>query len=433
MEPLAFKRRPDSGLPVPFFLFGLAGLAAFLTAASLDPRAASRFPPGPHGVLLLHLAVLGWLTPVMIGAYYQLVPVVLQVPVPGARWGRVVLWGLLAGVLIFLGGWLRPDGVWIAAGGLLTGLAIYGFLAHMAASLCRLRRFSVPAVAFVLALLFLGATALIGPLLALAVAGDLAAPAFVRLLPAHAAAGLGGWLLLSVVGASDQLVPFFAATQPAVRPRFGMPAVVAVAVGAAGLAVGDGLAGAGGGVLLAGLGCWAWDLARLARHGRQARREPVVGFTGLAVAALLAAACGGEALLLGWRAPGGSVSALAVLGLVVGPALLVLGQLQKILPFLASLDVALAAKRVGKVPKTEALFPRRTAFGLLLPLTVGLFGLVAAVAFGGPGAVRVAGAVAALATYTYLAVQLRAVRTWLRARRPPLAEPRPDPEGRVSE
>lgn len=39
MEPLEFKLRPGSGLPVPFFLVGLLGLAALLTSAGLDPLA----------------------------------------------------------------------------------------------------------------------------------------------------------------------------------------------------------------------------------------------------------------------------------------------------------------------------------------------------------------------------------------------------------
>lgn len=418
MESLEFRLRPPSGLPLPFFLVGLCGLLAWCVVAAADPRAALTVPLGPHGILLLHLAVLGFLTPVMMGAYYQLVPVVLHLPLRRSRCGLAVLACLVGGLALFLGGWAGAGGPWIAAGGALAALALYGFVAHLAATLACLRRLTVPALAFVLALAALTATATLGCLLALAAGGVLAPPGFGRLLPAHAAVGFGGWLLLTIVGASYRLLPFFAASEPGVRDRWGYAAVVFVAAGTLLLACGVVPAGLAGGLALAGLALWAYDLARLARHGRQARREPVVAATALGTAAVVVAASGAARLLAVGQAPGHAVAAWALLGVVAGPALLVTGQLQKIVPFVVALDSAASPRRRGGVARTERLFPRRTAWWLLLASAAGWFGVCLAAAIGSQPGLRLAAAVAALSTGVHLGVQARSVRVWWLARPP---------------
>ena len=413
MEPLAFKLRPESGLPVPFFLLGLLGLAAVPTAAALDPGALLFAAPGPDGLLGLHLVTLGFLAPVMLGAYYQLVPVVLHAPIPRPGWGRL-LWAALAlGVLLFLVGWGFVQPAWIAVGGSLAGAALLGFVGHMGLALAGLRKASPPAAAFLLALVSLALVAVLGPLLALHLAGA-RIPAAETLPLLHAAVGLGGWLLLTIVGASYQLLPFFAATEPAIRPRVAYLAIALVAAGVAGVAAGLGRPALGGAAVLAGLILWALDLGRMARHGRQARREPVVSFSGIAVLLLVAAVAATEADFLGAALP---VPALFLLGALAAPALLIVGQLQKILLFLTALDVALAAKRRGQVPKTEALFPRQAAFALLGPLALGLVGMAAASALGSAPGLRAAAILAALAGYAYVGRQARVAAVWWRSRR----------------
>ena len=54
MLPLAFKQRPDSAVPVRFFVLGLLGFLALCAGVLLLP-AALTVPPGPHGVFLLRL------------------------------------------------------------------------------------------------------------------------------------------------------------------------------------------------------------------------------------------------------------------------------------------------------------------------------------------------------------------------------------------
>ncbi|HVB09544.1 MAG TPA: hypothetical protein VNM16_04155 [Bacillota bacterium] len=382
-------------MPLPFFAMGLAGLLATPLVALIDPAVALSDHPGPAGLLFLHLITLGFLAPVMIGAYYQLVPVVLGAPIRRPGWARVIFAALVAGVFVFLLGWGVRSPAAIGWGGLLTGLALWGFVVHVGASLVRVRRLTPTALAFALALAALAAVGVLGPLLALRIGAGL--------LPAHVAAGLGGWLLLTIIGATYQLVPFFAAA--AAPPRFGIAAVVLVAVGTVAAAL-----GAGVWVGLAGLALWAADLVRFARSGRQTRREPVVLYT-LAAAGLLILAAAGIQTGLPARV-------LVLAGLLAGPALMVMGQLQKILPFLAALDAPPGAR-----PKTEQLFSRQAAARLLPLAAAGLLGLAVASGFASALGVRLAATVATAAIAAYLLQQRPAV-TSRSSRRPPPARSR---------
>ena len=417
MASLAFKQRPASALPVRFFALGLLGFLLLNADLARAPQAI-RWPLAPGGILLLHLTVLGWITPVMMGADYQLIPVVLHRPI-GRPWIADVVTALYAGgVGLFLGGWGAGQPGLVSAGGVAAGCALLLFCAHTGPALIRTDRWGPTALGLGGGLAFLALTAVLGPWMALSLGGTVTAGGFPVLRLLHATAGLGGWLLLTMMGATYRLVPFFAATNPAVPARFGAAAVLGTGAGlclilasalvpaipgAAGLAV------AGAGVAL-----WMYDLGRAVRHGRQARREPVVAYS---VAAAAAVGLGGAVAAAAWRSSPHLALAAATLALLVGPSLLILGQLQKILPFIAALDVSLAAKRRGQVPKTEALFPRERAFVLLWVLGLGFAAELVGVAAGAPELTR-GGAIAVLAgAVAYAAQQGRSFAAWARASR----------------
>ena len=417
MEPLAFKQRPDSALPVRFFALGLLGFLLLNAGIALAPHAI-RYPLGPNGILLLHLTILGWITPVMMGADYQLIPVVLHRPIPRQRLADVVLWLYAAGAFVFLTGWGFRLASWIAAGGTAAGCALVLFCAHAGSSLLGRDRGGPTAVGLGAGMVFLALTAVLGPWMALSIGAAVPAPPLGILRALHAVAGLGGWLLLTIMGATYQLVPFFAATEPTVHPRFGTVAVVCTGGGTALLLV-SGLvpalpAGVGLAAMGIGLALWMYDLGRLARHGRQARREPVVTYS-LAAAAVIT--LGAVVAAPAWGAHRLRLAmAGTVLGLLVGPSLLILGQLQKILPFIAALDAALAAKRRRRAPKTEVLFPRQRAFAVLWVLAPGFGAEVAGVAVAMSALIRVGALIVLLGGIAYAVQQARSFAAWAKAR-----------------
>ncbi|MCL4545879.1 MAG: hypothetical protein M1118_15035, partial [Chloroflexi bacterium] len=107
---LSSQHAPPLDLPFRFFATALVG---FLTLAVLSPveteQALHSFTD-PHLVALVHLQTLGIIVTTIFGATYQLLPVVLQVPLASVRLARLTWWLLVPGVAAFLtgllGGWL---------------------------------------------------------------------------------------------------------------------------------------------------------------------------------------------------------------------------------------------------------------------------------------------------------------------------------------
>ncbi len=414
-----FRSRPASVVPVRFFILALVGFVAFGLALVLDPRAMA-LPPGSGGILLLHLCVLGWVTPAMMGANYQLVPVVLGRSLPASRLPGAVFWLYAAGVWVFLAGWALRRPAWVAFGGAAVGCALLGFAAHIAA--VRLRGGSGASVGggpvgagLGGGVAFLAVVAVLGPWLALAQDHLVAAP---RVLPwMHAGAGLAGWFGLTIMGAGYQLAPFFAATPKEGVRGTAWTALALVGGGALWLlvapaAVVPDLPGAL--AVWAGLGLWGIDTLRIVHRGRQAHREPAAWSVAAAAAALWLGASAAVAAIAGWASPGLALAG-AFLGIMAGPSLLIVGQLQKILPFMAALDASVSDKRQGRVPKTEALFPRGRGFALLGFLGCGCALTAIGLAVSAWGLVRLGAAVLAVGALGVAVAQAVVVHAWYRA------------------
>ncbi|MDI3317878.1 MAG: hypothetical protein QJR14_09730 [Bacillota bacterium] len=423
MQPLTLERRPEAALPLGQMALATAGLALFSLAVGL--LGPDLFGPDgwrtPAALLTVHLATLAWLTPLMMGALYQLVPVVLHLPLALPGWAvparRVYTLGLvlfLAGLAAWSGvpgfGWLaaRPSAAWIslAAGGSLLALAILVFLVQMGFTLAGLRQagWSLQAAAVLAALLALAAVAGWGLTLALNLRLGFLGAGVEKQLAIHVTLGLGGWFGSLAMGVGYQLIPMFAPTRHLELPEAGW-VLGAWLLGLAGVLGGLWLAPASVRWLLllpgASMVAWAGDVVRIVRRRSRSQPMPLVTRFSLAAALTLGAAAL-WAMAAAWgRAPGAPVALGGFLALA-GYTLLGVGQMFKIVPFVLWQRLYLAAGSVRPSPAALASPPPPLKTGLWLPeppaqLALPLFlvalGLVAAGAAGGLPALLVPGCV----------------------------------------
>ncbi len=88
MKPREATGAPPLSLPLRFFLAGLTGMAAALLVLIGHVGAVLRFQYGSAALLAAtHLMTLGFVSMVMMGAMYQLVPVVFNVKLYSVRLG----------------------------------------------------------------------------------------------------------------------------------------------------------------------------------------------------------------------------------------------------------------------------------------------------------------------------------------------------------
>lgn len=218
MTPAGVRDAPPYGLILPFFLaapLGLVAAGVMLALAGQDSLTAINTP---ELLAATHAAVLGWLSLSIMGAIFQLGPVLFG--------GRLFSLGLVrfqvvlhvTGVAVMVGAF----GAWrteaLAIGGALTAASFLLFLVLGAFAIRWFVRGHMVRQYASVALSFLAFTAAFGLTYALALHYGWF-PLTMGRIATHAHLGLAGFLAIMLMGLSYQLVPMFQLS-PHAQPRF---------------------------------------------------------------------------------------------------------------------------------------------------------------------------------------------------------------------
>lgn len=224
---VAATRSPALGVIAPFFLVAPLGLVAaglLIAGANSDSFVAVNLP---RNVAVTHGIVIGWLTTSIMGAAYQLGPVVMGGDLLSVRLARVQLYLHLVSVATFVWSLWEWDARWMGFAGAGLYLSLLLFALNIATALSRGKSWSYPRAFVTASTCFLVVAMTFG----LTYVGTLQPEhswfgITLGRLSAHAHLGLMGWLALTLMGVGYQLVPMFNVINRA-KPRFGW-AVLAV-------------------------------------------------------------------------------------------------------------------------------------------------------------------------------------------------------------
>jgi len=364
VDGLSLDRVPPIDTPLRFFLVApVFGVLAGLLLIGYPELLTNRWFPAT--LAFTHLLTLGVGTMVMLGALFQVLPVVSNRAVAGdqaiAPWvRRGMVWGTLALAAGFLTSWGWLFG--LAAFLLASGFGL--FVSAFGTGLVRARPAGDTTVTLRLAALFLVATLVLGGMqlsLHLWPEAGLYRP---HQTPLHAFVGGFGWVLLLVMGVSFQVIPMFH-----VAPAFPhwvcrRLTLVIFAANAAVLLAGHPVATYALPLTLGAAILYAIEALKVLIARKRKLVDYTVRFWQLGLSQLIAAALLALGLIItegdAWRAP---VELLLGLVFALGFVLSVmLGMLQKIAPFLIYLHlqrmtVANPQVMIVKLPHMKALIP----------------------------------------------------------------------------
>ena len=403
-------RAPAAMLPLAYLV---AAAIAFLLActgatALAGPLAGHYYQP--RVVALTHTVTLGWITLSIMGASYQLIPVVLERPVWSERLGRWQLGVLLTGIAgmvahFFIGRW---PGLLMAAAMVAMGGAMH--LVNVAMTLRGLGRWSFTARLMTMGFTGFELTAIFGLLLGADRIWKFLPGGFFPTLHAHFHLALLGWVAPMIMGVSARAYPMFLlAPEPDGWPEraqlwglaLGVPAVVGglsawpVLVLPGALAVG---------VAITGHLTW---VSRMARRRRRPHLDWGLRFVLTGSAFLFVAASLGLGLALGLVSGPRVAIAYAVLALGGWASLTIVGMMLKIVPFLVWYRVYGPLAGRAPVPTLAQLgWPTAEGFAYGL-VTCGMAGLAAALATGSIPFIFSAGAVLAAGSLCFCATLAR--------------------------
>lgn len=196
----------------------LAGLASLLILQPLliykAPLIFSEFRFNPATLSAVHLFTLGFATAVMVGAFYQITPVMMLGQPANGRLAFGQGLTHLAGTALLVVGFYSSTGVWITLGGTIVVLSLLLFMLLVGRSMRSATQWTISGSYMATGLSFLAGTILWGLTLAFNLRyGFLGSTLNYAPLAAHVVVGLGGWFMLTIFGVTYQLIPMFALSQ----------------------------------------------------------------------------------------------------------------------------------------------------------------------------------------------------------------------------
>ncbi len=422
-NPLGYDATPGISVPLRFFisapLFGvLAGLLLLVDPEGL----ASRWTPA--ALASTHLLAVGFMLMVMVGALFQILPVVCGIEVPVARLTATLVHVMLAtGALSLALGlwWMSPP--WLTSAAALLGGGLALFLGAVAIALLGTPLTAGSQRDMRLAMSGLGLAVLLGISLSLILANGLALP-LGKILLLHIGWALLGGTGILIAATSWVVVPMFQITpsypQWMIR-RWAISCTVSLSVWSACVLFAPAWLEQ---VLLWWLAALAvaFLIATLRLLSQTRRSKPDASFQAFRFGVLCLLA--GIACVLAtqfseaaqWRTLAG------VLLLYGGTVSVIQGMLYKIVPFLAWLHLTQAGI---KAPNVKKLLPEQHAKHQLTLHSLAVAAVIAAILIANPLLAKSAGLLVAV-EFAWLAINmLRTMRIYRRTQHQGVRQNRP--------
>jgi len=209
---LSTKNAPSASVVLPHYIYG--AIAFFVAAIMMYFSAGNLVSSfiGPQLLGLTHMLILGWITMIIFGALYQLIPVVMEVKLYSENMTYVSFAGLGIGNIILVSGFWQnytSPTMFSIIGGSLIVLAVIVFVIN---ALLTAKTSPVKSTEnnFIIASIFwLFITVAFGLFILLNNAYQFISISPIDLLKAHASIGLIGWFMMLVMGVASTLLPMF--------------------------------------------------------------------------------------------------------------------------------------------------------------------------------------------------------------------------------
>ncbi|ACZ43054.1 hypothetical protein Tter_2153 [Thermobaculum terrenum ATCC BAA-798] len=385
--PISTSQAPPLRLPGRYMALGIVVLVLSGSLLPFLPALGGSGFYSPDVLAFVHLNTLGVVGAVILGANFQLVPVVLGRPLAAQRAALLSFWTYLPGALLLATGLATIEEPLLAAGAVLLGLAVLTYVWVIVGTFLRASRRDGVVWHILLAAVNCGLGYLLGLILALNKGEGFLGPMTLRTLGAHATVMLAGWVALMFMGVAYRLVGMFTLSEDRIVPRLVWAELVLMEVGtwavaSAALLGSRPVGGVGALLLLMGSLLFLAHLLWLYRGRRRRRFDIHIPF------ALTAAVCevgAASALLYGIARP---ADALALWTLAAWLALFgmaetaIQGFLYKILTFLVWLHRYAPFAGRGRVPRLEEMYDVRLGVAGWAAWTLGLLGASVVVAGG---------------------------------------------------
>ena len=209
---LSTKNAPSPKVVIPHYIFGaiafmVASILMFIAAGDLTLTYI-----GPHILGLTHVIVLSWITVIIFGALYQLIPVVMELKLYSEKLALASLIFMVIGspmlVFSFWNNYILYN-VLMQAGGTFVIIAVILFAINTIKTALKSTVKTIENKFIVTSIIWLLLTVILGFFIVLNSKYGYIDKSNIDLLKIHFQFGIIGWFLMLVIGVSSTLMPMF--------------------------------------------------------------------------------------------------------------------------------------------------------------------------------------------------------------------------------
>jgi len=210
MQGVASHNAPSPAVVVPHFIFGGLALLVITLLIVVEPSIFTQQFINPKLLAVTHLTVLGWVTMIIFGALYQLIPVIMEVKLYSEKLAKISFILLALGAIcLSYSFWNFDIGTEMFFSAVFIIIAVVLFVINVTATSIKSTKASIERTFIVTAVAWLLFTVFAGLTLVINLAHPFLKPTQVTLIKLHAHAGIIGWFFQLIIGVSSRLLPMF--------------------------------------------------------------------------------------------------------------------------------------------------------------------------------------------------------------------------------
>ncbi|MDD2307820.1 MAG: hypothetical protein PHP53_24165 [Prolixibacteraceae bacterium] len=210
MNQIASQNAPSPKVVIPHYAFGGLTWLAVTLLIVFKPDAFTQHFFNPELLAITHLLVLGWITMIIFGALYQLLPVIMEVKLYSEPFAiaSFILLGL-GTILLAFSFWQFSFGVIMFVAATFVVVAVGFFVANVLLTAHSSTKKVIERTFIITSVIWLLFTVLAGLTLAINQVHPFLETSQIELLKLHAHAGIVGWFIQLIIGVSSKLLPMF--------------------------------------------------------------------------------------------------------------------------------------------------------------------------------------------------------------------------------
>lgn len=210
MNQIASQNAPSPKVVVPHYAFGALTLLIVSLLILFKPDAFTQHFFNPALLAITHLLVLGWITMIIFGALYQLLPVIMEVKLYSEPFAIASFLMLGIGtILLAFGFWQFSFGLLLFSGASLVVVSVVFFAVNVLLTAHSSNKKIIERTFIITSVIWLLFTVLAGLTMAVNQVHPFLKTSQIELIKLHAHAGIVGWFMQLIIGVSSKLLPMF--------------------------------------------------------------------------------------------------------------------------------------------------------------------------------------------------------------------------------